>query len=208
MNLDENSKDKLETIRAIIGECHMCPLREFYDCPVGFEYNQKSKIMVIAEAPGADEVRLGRPLIGDAGDKLMDIFEEYSLTRKDLYLTNIYKCRPFRNKLPDIPPKNCWEILKKEIKVTQPKMILALGGRALEFFTGSSMGIQAKAEELKFASEIVGNHTIVPVLYSVHPASLFYQNGAANADRLKRSIEFLAEIFFGQNMEDYDEFGE
>jgi uracil-DNA glycosylase family 4 len=197
--------EQLEELRQFIGGCCICDLREVYDCPVPFEYTERSKMMVIAEAPGQDETREGRPLIGRAGDELIiKRMRPYGIIRQDLFLSNIYKCRPLDNKLPPDVSHDCWELLKMEIDVLQPKFILALGNYAREFFTGQKTGIQAAAEKLRPEVEIVGGRPI-PVLYSVHPASCFYSDGAKNGARLKNSIEVFAKIMAGEYEEVVEE---
>jgi DNA polymerase-3 subunit alpha len=188
---------KLDTLRGMIEVCDVCKLREAYDKPTPFEFTEQSKIMVVAEAPGEDEWRQGRPLIGKAGQVVEKLFLYHGITREELYLTNVFKCRPWSNKLPDNCPRDCYMWLEKEIHMTKPKMILSLGGTPMEFFTGSKQGIEGRADKLKFSLEVIDGKTLVNVLYSVHPASLFYGNGAANRKRLEDSIALIAEVYFG-----------
>jgi len=186
--------DILEEMREAIAGCDECPLRAVYDCPVPFEYTEKSEIMVIAEAPGETEVRMGRPLVGDAGDELIvKQLRRLGIKRNQLYLTNTYKCRPLENKIPDNISHECWEYLKMEIELLQPKIIFAMGNKAREFFTGQKGGIQAAADRLRPEVEIVEGRPI-PVLYSVHPSSVFFKNGEANRERLRKSCEVLVKI--------------
>jgi uracil-DNA glycosylase family 4 len=152
--------------------------------------------MVIAEAPGEDEWRSGRPLIGKAGKEVMTRFLKRGIEREELYLTNVYKCRPWQNRLPENCSHDCYVWLKKEIKMVKPKMILALGGTPLEFFTGNRQGIEARADRLQFELEVIDSEILVNVLYSVHPASLFYGNGIANRRRLDDSINLVSEVYF------------
>jgi DNA polymerase len=189
--------ERLTKLQGLISQCEICQLRTYYDNPTPFEFTEQSGIMVIAEAPGEDECREGRPLIGKAGRVVEQAFLRNGITREELYLTNVYKCRPWQNRLPDPCPRDCYMWLKKEIKMLRPKMILALGGTPLEFFTGNRQGIEARADRLIFEQEVIDGQVLVNVLYSVHPASLFYGNGAANRQRLENSIRLISEVYFG-----------
>lgn len=203
INIADNV-EKIETIQDIIKDCEMCMMYKYHKCPVPPEFHYGSRLMIIAEAPGDDETRQGRPLIGKAGQVLMEKLEKYSIMREDLYLTNIFKCRPLDNKLPTNPPLDCYEYLKKELEILQPKLVLALGGTAKGFFTGDNAGIMAKARSLKVHMEILDGKQIVPVVYSVHPASTFYTNGKESEEILDDVINFVSDIFYGIKGEKYD----
>jgi len=187
--------EELEGLREIIMECRDCELCEAYKFSVPMEYTDNSRIMIVAEAPGEDEVAQGRPLIGKAGQGLMTLLRSMGLSRTDCYLTNVYKHRPSNNKLPPNTPKNCWEILKREIEILQPKLIVALGNRAREFFTGQKSGINEAADKLLCEPTIIENRPI-NVLYGVHPASMYYENGAEQEARLRETIKLAACIHF------------
>jgi DNA polymerase-3 subunit alpha len=200
--------DILKSLKQIIGACKKCELRKHYDCPVGMDYTSKSEIMVVAEAPGEEEVAQGIPWAPpknssfrrNAGTVIRDYFKKLGITREQLYLTNVYKCRPWQNKLPANPPTDCYEYLLTEIEIIQPKFILALGNKARAFFTGETTGIQAAAEKCLPEPEIVGNH-VIPVLYSVHPASLLYPDAADNKERMIGTFKAIEKILEGGNNE-------
>lgn len=194
LNIDRQA---LEEMREFIGACRECSLRKIYDSPTPFEFYDDSSILCVAEAPGEMELRQGRPLIGKAGDTLIvDTLYPLGIKRRELFLTNVYKCRPLDNRLPPDVSHNCWEILGREIEILQPKLIVAFGNTAREFFTGQSTGINAAADKLTCEVEIVAGRPI-PILYSVHPASVLHQNGEANRKRLKASMEVLQKIKLG-----------
>ena len=92
--------DNYERLKKEALKCRRCQLRENANGVVMGEGNLKNKIMLIGEGPGANEDRLGRPFVGRAG-KLMDkILASVNLKRKELYITNVIKCRPPGNRAP------------------------------------------------------------------------------------------------------------
>jgi DNA polymerase III subunit alpha len=186
----------LDVVTDCIAGCHNCLLRAYYDNPVTFEYTDKASIMVVAEAPGRKENEQGRPLVGDSGELLENTFLPHGILREDLFLTNVFKCRPFGNSLPENVPKDCYEYLSQEIEIVQPKIILSLGNSARQFFCGEEKGIQSAADRLEFDLVVIGKR-VIPVLYTVHPASTMRQGGKANLTRFRNSIQLIADVYNG-----------
>jgi DNA polymerase len=90
--------------------------------------NPNADIMFIGEAPGADEDQQGLPFVGRAGKLLTKIIEAIDLTRNDVYIANIIKCRPPNNRRPLAPEvEQCEPYLKKQIELINPKFIMSLG---------------------------------------------------------------------------------
>jgi DNA polymerase len=126
--------DNYKNLKEKALKCSRCQLREEANGVVMGEGNLNNKIMLIGEGPGANEDRLGRPFVGRAG-KLMDkILASVNLKREDLYITNVIKCRPPGNR---VPRKNefeaCVSILRAEIELIQPKVIVTLGSTATKY---------------------------------------------------------------------------
>ena len=126
---DDYQKLKEEALK-----CHRCQLREGANGVVMGEGNIDNKIMLIGEGPGANEDRLGRPFVGRAG-KLMDkILDAVNLKREELYITNVIKCRPPGNRVPNQNEfEACVSILRAEIELIQPKVIVTLGSTATKY---------------------------------------------------------------------------
>lgn len=123
-------------------KCHRCQLRANAKGVVMGEGNIKNKIMLIGEGPGATEDRLGSPFVGRSG-KLMDqILAAVNLARKDLYLTNVIKCRPPENRVPHQKEfKACVSILQAEIELINPKVIVTLGATAAKYLFNPDQSI-------------------------------------------------------------------
>jgi DNA polymerase len=126
--------DNYQNLKQEALKCHRCQLRKGANGVVMGEGSTDSKIMLIGEGPGANEDRLGRPFVGRAG-KLMDkIFEAVNLKREDLYITNVIKCRPPGNRVPHQNEfEACVSILRAEIELIQPKVIVTLGSTATKY---------------------------------------------------------------------------
>lgn len=126
--------DNYERLKKEALKCRRCQLREIANGVVMGEGNLKNKIMLIGEGPGANEDRLGRPFVGRAG-KLMDkILASVNLKRKELYITNVIKCRPSGNRAPRQNEfEACVSILSSEIELIQPKVIVTLGSTATKY---------------------------------------------------------------------------
>lgn len=112
-------------------KCRICKCNQVFSCG-----NCDSKIMLIGEAPGKDEVKNKKPFVGAAGKNLTSYLEETDIDREsDLYITNVVKCRPTpidnpnKNKKPDNGEiRNCLPFLLKEIEIIKPKLIVLCGG--------------------------------------------------------------------------------
>ena len=118
----------LQDIRQELGDCHRCPLCQKRTHIVFGEGNPQARLAFVGEAPGADEDMQGRPFVGKAGQLLTKIIQAMGLTRQDVYICNILKCRPpgNRNPKPD-EITTCEPFLVKQLQVIQPKVICALG---------------------------------------------------------------------------------
>ncbi len=134
----------LAGVREIIGDCQRCKLapgRRHIVFGVG---NPNAELMFVGEAPGADEDRLGEPFVGKAGQLLTRIIETmFDLERKDVYIANILKCRPPRNRDPEPDEvEACERFLFEQIRLVEPKIIVALGRYAAQTLlrTGTSIG--------------------------------------------------------------------
>ncbi len=92
-----------------------------------------ARLVFLGEAPGADEDRLGEPFVGRAGQLLTNIIEACTLSREDVYILNILKCRPPKNRNPaSDETANCRDYLQKQLSIIQPEFICCLGAVAAQ----------------------------------------------------------------------------
>jgi DNA polymerase len=120
--------ESMDDIRSAVENCHACPLWETKNNSVFGDGNEHAKLVFVGEAPGADEDRQGKPFVGRAGQKLTQIIEAMGLSRPDVYIANVLKCRPpgNRNPLPD-EIQACEPYLIAQLQVIEPRVICALG---------------------------------------------------------------------------------
>jgi uracil-DNA glycosylase family 4 len=99
------------------------------------EGSPEAEVMFVGEAPGANEDRLGRPFVGRAGMLLEELLEAAGLAREDVWITNVVKARPPKNRDPKAPEVAHWmPVLQREVELIQPRLIVPLGRHALKHF--------------------------------------------------------------------------
>src|SRR5262245_19331072 len=127
--LARSDEDALATIRADIGDCTRCKLHQLGRRQIVFGVgNPTADLMFVGEAPGADEDIQGEPFVGRAGQLLTKIIEAIGLSRSDVYIANVIKCRPPENRNPEPDEVDtCEPFLFRQIDAIQPKVIVALG---------------------------------------------------------------------------------
>jgi uracil-DNA glycosylase family 4 len=148
--------------------CLECPLALAGRAQVVFgKGNPESPLMFVGEGPGRDEDLQGAPFVGRAGQLLTKIIEAMGLTRDQVYISNVVKCRPPNNRVPlPIESETCKRlILFKEIEIIKPKVICALGATATQALLGDNVTI-SKARGIFF------EYRGTLVLPTYHPAYL------------------------------------
>ncbi len=118
----------LETIRSDLGDCTRCRLAKERTNIVFGAGNPNAKLVFVGEGPGFDEDRQGEPFVGAAGQLLTKIIQAMGLSRDQVYISNIVKCRPpgNRNPMPD-EITTCLPFLRRQIVAIEPAIICALG---------------------------------------------------------------------------------
>ena len=133
--------DSLGEIAQLILECVDCPLHEGRTNSVPGEGASDAEIMFIGEGPGYQEDRLGRPFVGPAGQFLEELLKSIGLTRQQVFIANMVKCRPPQNRDPTpAEMKACGKYLDRQIELINPKLIVTLGRFSLaRFFPGETI---------------------------------------------------------------------
>ncbi len=113
--------------------CRRCILSKTRNNVVIGEGSPNAKLMFIGEGPGAEEDRTGRPFVGKAGQLLTKAIHAIGLTREEVYIANIVKCRPPGNRVPtDAEAGVCIHYLRNQVALIKPKIIVCLGGTAMK----------------------------------------------------------------------------
>ena len=122
---------KLDSIAENVRECQKCELCETRIKAVPGKGNFDADVSFVGEAPGRNEDIHGEPFVGAAGKRLDMILEDTGIDRKDVYITNIVKCRPPKNRVPSKKEEeSCNDFIKQEIEIINPKIICVMGNTA------------------------------------------------------------------------------
>ncbi|MEM2864012.1 MAG: uracil-DNA glycosylase [Candidatus Bathyarchaeia archaeon] len=129
--------DELERLHTEIAECTRCPLHRGRRRSVPGEGNFKAELMFIGEGPGREEDAQGRPFVGRAGRLLDELLDEIDVERRNVFITNIVKCRPSeggRDRRPtDEEVRSCTIYLDRQIELINPRIICTLGDTATRY---------------------------------------------------------------------------
>jgi uracil-DNA glycosylase len=160
--------DALAAIRVDIGDdCSRCKLHTLGRKQIVFGVgNPNADLMFVGEAPGADEDIQGEPFVGKAGQLLTKIIEAIGLTREDVYIANVIKCRPPNNRNPEPDEVDqCEPFLFRQIDTIKPKVIVALGKFAAQCLLKTDTPIsRLRGQEFNYRDAV-----LIPTF---HPAYL------------------------------------
>lgn len=154
-------------LRSAVSGCTACALREGCTRTVFGTGDEHAGWMLVGEAPGAEEDRLGEPFVGQAGRLLDSMLAAIGLARdRDVYIANVLKCRPpgNRNPAPD-EVAQCAPHLLRQIELVRPKLILAMGRFAVQTLLASDASISSLRGR-------VHRYHGVPLVVTYHPAYL------------------------------------
>jgi DNA polymerase len=156
----------LHVVRDDLGDCTRCKLAPKRTNIVFGVGNPDAPLVFVGEAPGADEDRTGEPFVGAAGQLLTKMIEAMGLSRDEVYIANILKCRPPGNRNPE-PDEiaACEPFLKRQLAAIRPRMIVALGKFAAQCLLRSD----APISKLRGA---FGQYEGIPLMPTYHPAFL------------------------------------
>jgi len=122
------SNETLETIRMDLGDCRRCKLSNTRKNIVFGKGDHKARLVFVGEGPGLEEDASGEPFVGAAGMLLAKIIQAIKLTREQVYICNILKCRPPENRNPEPDEiEKCFPFLKRQIAAIKPDFICTLG---------------------------------------------------------------------------------
>lgn len=162
---DEGYPDSLEALREFVGDCKRCKLHKSRNKIVFGEGSPRARLVFIGEGPGREEDLAGKPFVGEAGALLTRIIENgMGLTRKDVYICNVVKCRPPGNRDPERDEiEACLPFLKQQIHIINPEVLCTLGRVSTQELLGK--GIKITQERGKWHSFMD-----IPLMPTYHPA--------------------------------------
>jgi len=192
-----SGKELLEAVASEVIVCCKCKLCKTRKNAVPGEGNPESPIMFIGEAPGQSEDIEGKPFVGAAGKFLETLLSEIGLSRSGVFICNIVKCRPPRNREP-MPNEiqACTPYLDRQIKIIKPKFIVTLGNYSTAYiFSKANLpfsGITQARGKFYQATILDMQMTIFPTF---HPAAALYS--AKYKETLQRDFQLLKNKLVG-----------
>lgn len=179
-----------------VAECQRCPIRASCIQPVfGAGAEVTGRIMIVGEAPGANEDQLGVPFVGASGQFLNKLLEGNKIERASVFVTNVLKCRPPENRAPAFEEvQKCSGYLVSQISHLQPKVIVALGGPAAEFLL-SPTGKKVKMGDVRGRAHRTWAGRVLPTW---HPAYFLRSHSSSVKREMERDLRRARDVFLGK----------
>jgi uracil-DNA glycosylase family 4 len=185
------SAQSLDQLRSILESYDGCGLKFRATQLVFADGNPQAEVMLIGEAPGADEDREGRPFAGRPGQFLDRMLDAIGLDRSSVYLVNTVPWRPPGNRAPTPEEMElCLPFLVRHVELVAPRLVMTLGGPAMQTVFKSSNGIIKMRG--KWQDVAIGNHSVA-ALPTLHPADLL-RNPAAKQQAWRDLLSFRSRM--------------
>ena len=181
----------LDEIRAVLGDCRLCPLHETRSNIVFGVGNPHARVVFVGEAPGANEDAQGEPFVGQAGH-LLDrmLAEQTGIAREEVYIANVLKCRPPGNRDPRPDEiEVCSPFLREQIRSIWPDVIMPMGNPATRFILRTEVGIT----RLRGKVFHEGHFAVLPTF---HPAAVL--RDASKLPDLESDFALLGKLLRGE----------
>jgi len=161
----------LNELATSLHDCRQCGLSANRTQVVFGTGHPNASIMFVGEAPGFHEDKQGIPFVGAAGKLLTQLLESVGLSREEIYIANVVKCRPPNNRNPS-PEEidTCRPFLEQQVQLIQPKLVCSLGNFATQTLLGRKVGITKVRGQVFHLPQFV----LFPLL---HPAAALHQGG-------------------------------
>lgn len=183
----------LDELREVLGYCTRCPLHEGRTNIVFGSGNPHARVMFVGEAPGKNEDLQGEPFVGKAGQGLEELLGLAGLTRDEVYIANVLKCRPPSNRNPQVDEIDvCSPFLREQIRSVWPDVLVTLGNFATRFVLKTEKGITV----LRGHFHDAGHFKVLPMY---HPAAAIYDRSKQAA--LEEDFRLLGETLEQLNHE-------
>lgn len=159
---------ELFEISNLLGDCQRCPLGQTRTNVVFGTGDPHARVMLVGEAPGRNEDLSGEPFVGAAGHKLDALLAHAGLSRDEVYIANVLKCRPPSNRNPRAEEiVTCSPFLREQIRSVWPDVIVCLGNFASQFVLRTNAGVTT----LRGRLHQTGHFVVCPTF---HPAACIY----------------------------------
>jgi len=169
------SADSLDALRTALADFDGCPLKATAMNLCFADGDPRARLMIVGEAPGADEDRQGKPFVGRAGQLLDKMLKAIGLERGEVYITNLLYWRPPGNRTPTAAETAaCLPFLQRQIELVEPELLVFAGGAAAKTLMGTTSGILSLRGKWTNYSH-AGLPAPIPALPTLHPAYLLRQ---------------------------------
>jgi DNA polymerase len=169
--------ERLETMdREEVCGCRRCGLWEGRTNTVFGEGAAHARLVFVGEGPGQEEDRSGRPFVGRAGQLLAKMIQAMGLTREEVFICNVVKCRPPNNRAP--APEEvqaCWGYLCRQLQILRPEVIVTLGNPATKTLLNTRTGITRLRGSFQSLPPIAPGLENTPVMPTFHPSYVLRQ---------------------------------
>jgi len=158
--------NSLDQLKLLVESCKLCGLHKSRINTVFGAGSDRSKLVIIGEAPGAEEDKTGLPFVGRSGKLLTKMLEAIGIKREDVFICNVLKCRPPNNRDPKSDEiKQCSMYLDKQLEILKPKYILTLGRIAAKRILEKDLSMKDFRKEIH-------SYNNIPVMVTYHPSAL------------------------------------
>lgn len=193
----------LDEIHRLVRECKRCPLHKTRKKPVPGEGPANARMVIVGEAPGAQEDATGRPFVGAAGKLLDKALQHNGIRRDDVFITNVVKCRPPGNRVPRHDEAvACLPYLVGQLRAIKPVIVLALGATAANYLANLPTSLQHRPSYVpikEFRGKVIKvkiGDIEFKLVSSYHPAAILRNRGLWNL--LLDDIRLAKEIMGGE----------
>ena len=166
---------ELSELEKNVQQCTKCPLAQGRTQTVFGTGDPQARVLIIGEAPGKNEDLQGKPFVGAAGKYLNELLEYAKLTREEVFIANVLKCRPPDNRDPQAEEiQACSPYLRQQAKLINPEFMVTLGNFSTKFILKTEVGITRLHGEV----HETGRFKVFPVF---HPAAAIYDRSKREA---------------------------
>jgi len=174
--------------------CTKCGLADERTNTVFGEGASDAQLMFIGEGPGRDEDLQGRPFVGRAGTKLNEMITAMGISREDVFIANVVKCRPPQNRTPTpVEISACFDYLLRQITIIEPKVIVTLGAPATRMILDTKIGITKLRGQWAQFDGLCPDGPSIAVMPTYHPAYLLRAYTMENRKKVWSDLQKVIE---------------
>jgi DNA polymerase len=194
-----SASEKAEALEKIyvdeIKNCNRCALCQGRTNAVPGEGNPDANLVFVGEGPGRDEDISGKPFVGRAGQLLTKMISAMGLSRDDVFICNVVKCRPPNNRTP-MPEEvqACWGYLMRQLAIIRPKAIVTLGNPATQNLLKTKVGITRLRGNWQKLPDVAEGVEDTPVMPTFHPSYVLRQYTADNRAKVWSDLQQVMQL--------------